>query len=65
MCQKTVSQPQPRQAIVIKPGQRKRRRSYKRPSATSDQWRPHHGDAALDAWGTALRSLKAQGLSWE
>ena len=65
MKQQSVSQNQPQQAIVLKLSQRQRQRKSKRPSQSVNQWQPHKGDAALDAWGTALRTMKAQGLSWE
>ena len=57
-------QPDPNKAIHVKPQQRTWEREQKRP-LSKHQWQPHHGDAALDAWGTALRDMRAQGVSWE
>jgi hypothetical protein len=59
--QPNTPQPDPAKAITLKPGQQSRRR--KRPSK-SPQWQPHQSDQALDAWGVALRALKAQGHSY-
>ncbi len=57
-------QPDPKKAVHVKPRQRRWKRRAKRPSSSS-QWQPHQGDAALDAWGTALRDMRARGVSWE
>ena len=55
--------PDSNKAIYLKPNQRTLRRKSKRPSSAS-QWQPHQSDAALDPWGTALRTMQAHGKSW-
>jgi hypothetical protein len=56
--------PDPHKAIYLKSNQRTVRRSRKRPSPLN-QWQPHQSSTALDAWGTALRDMRAHGKSWE
>ena len=58
------SRPDPQKAIYLKPQQRASERRKKRPS-TKSQWQPHRGDCAIDAWGTAIRMMREQGVAWE
>ena len=55
--------PDPQKAIYLKPQQRTLERRKKRPS-TKSQWQPHRGDCAIDAWGTAIRTMREQGVTW-
>jgi hypothetical protein len=57
-------QPDPKKAIYLKPNQRRvpgDRGSQKPKRDKTSSWEPHQSDQALDAWGVALRALKAQG----
>ncbi len=59
------TKPDPQKALHLQPNQRRlpgeqRPQSQPQPSA----WEPHQSDQALDAWGVALRDLKAQGHSF-
>jgi hypothetical protein len=61
-------QPDPKKAIYLKPNQRRvpggrRSQKPKREKAAS-AWQAHQSDQALDAWGVALRTLKAQGYDF-
>ena len=58
------SRPDPQKAIYLKPHQRTLDRRKKRPS-TKDQWQPHPGDCAIDAWGTAIRTMRERGVAWD
>jgi len=58
------SRPDPQKAIYLKPQQRTLERRRKRPS-TKSQWQPHRGECAIDAWGTAIRTMREQGVAWE
>ena len=59
--------PDPKQAVYLKPNQRRRRRVREAKPAAA--WEPHRGDQALDAWGVALRTLRWRGVdvsnSWK
>ncbi len=56
--------PDPKKAIHVKPHRHTLKRKQKRPLA-NNQWQPHRGKAALDAWGTAIHVMRAQGVAWE
>lgn len=56
--------PTPKPTVLyLKPGQRKRPGTAK-PVKPSPQWQPHQSSYAIDPWGTALRTLKEQGVDF-
>jgi hypothetical protein len=60
--------PDPQKAIYLKPHQRTVKKEKKveqeRPLSHSP-WQPHPGNAVYDAWGAAVRAMRAEGVSWE
>ena len=55
-----MSGPVPEKAVHLKPGRRTLRRK-KRGKGDRAQWEEHRGESALDAWGTAIRDMRAAG----
>ncbi|MBE2225137.1 MAG: hypothetical protein IAF02_26605 [Anaerolineae bacterium] len=59
--------PDPQKAIYLKPHQRtvkKKKVEQERPLSPSP-WQPHPGNVVYDAWGAAIRAMRAEGVSWE
>jgi len=50
-------------AIVLEPGRRRRR--CKQGKREKGIWESHRGDAALDAWGRAIRDMQKAGIRFQ